>query len=219
MDPVVLDLPLARPCLVQNSPARRVPSHGTTLMGSSHAIDLVPVDAAGLAAPRGWRALFATEPPGRFPGFGVPVLAPAGGRVVAALDGLPDQVARRSAFTQFPFALGQPQRIRSGVPGVAGNHVVIEMPGGAFVALAHLRQGSVDVRVGETIPAGARIGECGNSGNSTEPHVHLQVMDAVNPALADGVPFVFRAFVERGVARAMALPAEGSIIGPAAASA
>lgn len=219
MDAVVLDLPLAGPCLVQNSPARRIPSHGTTLMGSSHAIDLVPVDAAGLAVPRGWRALFATEPPDRFPGFGVPVLAPAGGRVVAALDGLPDQVARRSAFTQFGYALGQPQRIRGGVPAVAGNHVVIELAGGSFVALAHLQRGSVGVRVGETITAGARIGACGNSGNSTEPHVHLQVMDTVNPALANGVPFVFRAFRERGVARAMALPAEGSIIEPAATSA
>lgn len=214
MDTVVLDLPLAGPCLVRNSPARRIPSHGTTLMGSSHAIDLVPVDAAGLAVPRGWRALFATEPPDRFPGFGVPVLAPAGGRVVAALDGLPDQVARRSAFTQFGYALGQPQRIRGGVPAVAGNHVVIELPGGAFVALAHLQRGSVGVRVGETIAVGARIGACGNSGNSTEPHVHLQVMDAVNPGLANGVPFVFRAFRVRGMTYTSAVPTEGAIVEP-----
>jgi len=215
MDAVVLGLPLAGPCLVQNSPARRVPSHGTTLMGSSHAIDLVPVDAAGHSAPRGRRSLFGTELPDHFPGFGVPVLAPAAGRVVAALDGLPDQVARRSPFAQLPFVLGQSQRIRGGVSAMAGNHVIIELPGArAFVALAHLRRGSVDVRVGETIQLGARIGACGNSGNSTEPHVHLQVMDAVNPGLAQGVPFVFRAFRVRGMAYTSAVPAEGAIVEP-----
>ena len=98
---------------------------------------------------------------------------------------------------------------------MAGNHVIIELPGArAFVALAHLRRGSVDVRVGETIQLGARIGACGNSGNSTEPHVHLQVMDAVNPGLAQGVPFVFRAFRVRGMAYTSAVPAEGAIVEP-----
>src|SRR3954447_17973938 len=74
---VVLGLPLAGRCLVQNSPARRVPSHGTDVMASTYAIDFVPVDGQGRsAAKRDWRALLSNEPPERFFGFGAPVLLP-----------------------------------------------------------------------------------------------------------------------------------------------
>jgi len=214
MEPVVLELPLAGPCLVQNSPARRIPSHGTDAMGSSHAIDLVPVGPNGRSATRGWNSIAGFEQPDRFVGFGMPVLSPADGRVVAVLDGAPDHVARRSVFTLVPYALGQGRRLRSGIEMIAGNHVVIELPGGGpFVALVHLKRGSLRVRVGDAVRAGEPIAEVGNSGNSTEPHVHLQVMDAADPMRARGVPFVFRAFRERGALRSRAIPAEGSLVG------
>lgn len=94
---LALGLPLAGRSLVQNSPARRVPSHGTDVMATTYAIDLVPVDAQGRsAAVRDWRTLLSTEPPERFMGFGAPVLAPLGGTVVHIRDQEPDHHARRS---------------------------------------------------------------------------------------------------------------------------
>ena len=68
--------------LTQNSPANRVPSHGTTLLATSFAIDFVPVDEAGRTAPITFRSLLRPEPAGRFPGFGRPILAPIQGVVV-----------------------------------------------------------------------------------------------------------------------------------------
>lgn len=213
MDAVVLELPLAGPCLVQNSPARRIPSHGTELMGSSHAIDLVPVDERGRTAARGWRSVAGWEPPDRFVGFGMPVLSPVDGRVAAVLDGVADHVARRSVLSLVPYAAGQARRLRDGIRMIAGNHVVIELPDrGVFVALVHLKLGSLRVRVGDPVRVGQQLAECGNSGNSTEPHVHLQAMDAVDPMGARGVPFVFREFRERGVLRTRAIPGEGAIV-------
>ena len=218
---VALGLPLAGRCLVQNSPARRVPSHGTDVMATTYAIDLVPVDARGRsAAERDWRTLLATEPPERFLGFGAPVLAPAGGTVVYIHDGEPDHPARRSRLALVPYMLGQAGRLRRGATALAGNHVVLKLAAGrAYVALVHLQRGSIRVGQGQVVQPGQQLAACGNSGNSTEPHVHLQVMDGADPMTASGVPMAFTRFREyrRGTNRIVEfdLPAEGSVIEPA----
>ena len=220
-EPVTLSLPLAGRALVQNSPARRVPSHGTSLMASTYAIDLVPVDSLGRrTAGRDWRTLLSTEPPERFVGFGAPVLAPAGGTVVHVHDGEPDHPARRSQLALVPYMLGQADRFRLGTVGIAGNYVVLELEDQrGFVAMVHLQRGSIRVSQGDVVRRGQHLAACGNSGNSTEPHLHLQVMDGADPMAAAGVPMGFDRFLEhhRGVTRLVesGLPAEGSIIEPA----
>lgn len=70
--------------------------------------------------------------------------------------------------------------------------MVIEVEPGAFAVVAHLRRGSVTVGPGDRVRAGQAIAECGNSGSSTEPHVHLQVMDRPRPWLAAGLPIALR---------------------------
>ncbi|MGD9571252.1 MAG: M23 family metallopeptidase [Thermoleophilia bacterium] len=189
---VVLAVPIRGPCRVENSPADRVPSHGTEMFGSSHAIDLVPVGDDGRSAPPRRRWALRPEPPERFAGFGRPVLAPAAGEVVLVHDGEPDHEARRSIVTLIPYILGQRRRARRGPGALAGNHLVIAMgPAGPYVLLAHLRRGSLRAAPGGTVSVGEHVAGCGNSGNSTEPHVHLQVSDSTDWPRARGVPFVF----------------------------
>jgi len=189
---MLLRFPFTGRWVAQNSPADRVPSHGTNLFGSAHAIDFVMLDDRGRSAPRTARAVFATEPPERFIGFGAPILAPIDGTVVDTHDGEPDHEARRSPFTLIPYALGQARRVREGIPAVAGNHVVIAAsPSGPYVLLAHLRRGSVHVRAGDSVSTGDPVGECGNSGNSTGPHVHVQASDSDDWATARAVPIAF----------------------------
>lgn len=170
-----------------------MPSHGTDAFGSSHAIDLVPVDERGRSAPRTWRALVAAEPPETFIGFGRPILAPAAGRVALVHDGEPDHDARRSQLALVPYMLGQGRRAQRGAVGLAGNHVVLAIGAdGPFVLLAHLQRGSVQVQPGQQVSEGLQLARCGNSGNSTEPHLHLQVSDSTDWESARGCPFAFR---------------------------
>jgi hypothetical protein len=221
--PIQLTLPFAGPWLVQNSPARRVPSHGTDLFGERYAIDFVGVDDRGrTAAPGGWGARFGTEPPERFVGFGRPVLAPVSGIVVAVHDGEVDHEGRRSQLALLAYALGQAARVRAGPTAVAGNHVILRLVGGAgYVALVHLRAGSIRVGVGEAMTAGQALALCGNSGNSTQPHLHLQAMDSLDLANAKGLPISFTSYRERAkrfgpfTVRATGVPAEGAIVAPA----
>jgi hypothetical protein len=118
--------------------------------GNGHAVDIVAIDAVGSRA-----SGVLPEDPAAYRIFGVRVLAPCAGNVVAAVDGVRD--------------LPVPQQ---DLENKAGNHVILEC-GGVHVVLAHFRQGSLRVEHGETVEAGEWIGSVGNSGMSTEPHLHI----------------------------------------------
>ena len=195
--PVVLALPFTQSWLAVNTPARRVPSHGAHFGGQTYALDFVAVDERRRSSDvRDWRSVLTAEPVDRFLGFGRPILAPANGRVVAVHDGEPDLTARRSPIVALPYLLTQGSRIRRGFEAVVGNHIIVELDDpGTYVLLAHLRQGSVAVARGDWVTTGQPIGECGNSGNSTQPHLHLQVMDRVDLVHSRGLPVAFRDYV------------------------
>jgi Peptidase family M23 len=119
--------------------------------------------------------------------FGHPILAPAAGRVLVALDSFPENT---------------PGRTPPGYRG-PGNFVVIDHHTGEYSVLAHLRRGSVVVTGGQDVAAGAQIGECGNNGLSNHPHLHYQLQ--VDPRPGGSVaPAQFRRyradgqFVDRG---------------------
>ena len=217
---VVLALPFRGTWLARNSPARRVPSHGTDLFATTYAIDFVAVRGRRTAATRDWRTALATEPAERFYAFGQPILAPASCTVVSVHDGEADHQARRSQLTLLRYAVGQAGRARRGAGALAGNHVVLALDGGAgYVVLAHLRAGSLRVQPGDPLTAGAVVGACGNSGNSTQPHVHVQVMDVADPFTARGLPIAFRdyrAWPRRGspVDVDHGIPAESEVVEP-----
>lgn len=195
LDPVVLMLPFRGTWRARNSPARRVPSHGTHLFATTYAMDFIAVRGRRTATTRDWRTLLSTEPVDRFFAFGQPILAPAASRVVSVHDGEADHVARRSQLALVPYALTQAARVRGGAGAIAGNHVLLELEDhGGYVVLAHLRAGSIRVREGESVAAGQELAACGNSGNSTQPHLHIQVMDSADPFTARGLPMSFREY-------------------------
>lgn len=216
----VISLPFTGLWLARNSPARRVPSHGSDLLGERYAIDFIGVDDRRRTADRSdWRTLLSTEPMERFFAYGRPILAPADGVVVRVHDGEIDHAGRRSQLTLLPYMLGQPARLRQGVGAIAGNYVIIALrDSGAFVGLAHLRANSVCVAVGEKVTTGQYVAACGNSGNSTQPHVHVQVMDSPDLSVARGMPMAFRRFREwrsgtrQFRIREFGLPGEGAVV-------
>ena len=214
-EPVVVALPFVGRWRALNSPARRVPSHGVDLLGQRYAIDFVGVDERHRdSAVTDWRTRLHTEPAERFFAFGRPILAPADGVVVAVHDGEPDHEARRSQLALVPYMLGQSGRLRQGTAAIAGNHVVVKLrESGAFAALVHLRRESLRVGVGDAVTSGQQLGECGNSGNSTQPHVHVQLMDSADLTAARGVPVAFRGYREWGVGTDHPVPIDTGIPG------
>lgn len=189
-DSIDLEYPFTGRWLARNSPADRVPSHGTTLFATSYAIDFVPVSSKGRSAPVRFTSLLRPEPPENFSGFGRRLLAPLKGAVVAVHDTEPDHPAYRGV-PSIMYAMTQRRRAAAGWVALAGNHLLIENDDGV-VALCHLQQGSIEVRPGQRVDVGDTLGRCGNSGNSTEPHVHVQAIDNRDVDRAHAMRLTFR---------------------------
>jgi hypothetical protein len=182
-----------------NSPADRMPSHGTDMLGQRHAIDLIKVD--GRRNPHFHRAstLRTTVlgvPTRECYAWGEPVHTPMDGEVIVAVDGVgePNRVHPvlnlfRTLWTGLTF---RPDDL----PRVMGNHVVIRS-GDLFAAFVHLAPGTVQVSAGQTVGSGDVLGRVGHTGNSTSPHLHFQLMDSPDPMTARGVAFVFREYEVR----------------------
>ncbi|MEV8339512.1 M23 family metallopeptidase [Leucobacter sp. NPDC077196] len=178
--------------LGMNSPATKVPSHGVRMYGQAHAIDLV-AEPANPAA--GVRPAFGDGPAMRanadYPAFGKPVRAMMSGTVVRASGWRRDHRARSTTTAVIYMMFEGAVREVGGAGFIIGNHVTIRGAHGTYALVAHLQRGSLMVSVGDTVQAGDVIARCGNSGNSSEPHVHAQLMDRASPLRAIGVPMAF----------------------------
>ena len=152
-----------------------LPIHGTLKAFEQFAIDYVQLGPNNAILNGPPQAL------GSYWGYGAPVLAAAPGVVVEVVDGLPDQQLVGTVAPGLPLA------------DYGGNSVIEDIGGGRYIGYAHFVPGSIPawVRKGARLRPGDLIGHVGNSGNSTAPHLHFQVMDS--PSFLDtmGLPFVF----------------------------
>jgi hypothetical protein len=92
--------------------------------------------------------------------FGDPLLAVADGRVTAALGSRPDLPVGGRTWDE-----------------MEGDYVILDIGGGHYVLYGHMKQGSVRVEAGDLVRRGQMIGQVGDSGNSDEPHLHIQVQN------------------------------------------
>jgi hypothetical protein len=79
----------------------------------------------------------------------------------------------------------------------AGNHVIVEMEGKRYAMYAHFAPNSIPVHVGDSVKTGQLLGKLGNSGSSSAPHLHFQVMDQPSSLDARGLPYVFDRITRR----------------------
>ncbi|MFI9059914.1 M23 family metallopeptidase [Streptomyces anulatus] len=195
--PVEVGPPVAGRWTALNSPADKVPSHGTHVYGQTYAIDIVADPEAGEGEPParptfGWVWPFFRRNRA-FPAFGAPLLAVADATVVKASDGQRDHLSRNSlpALAYLMLIEGNVRSIL-GAHRIIGNHVILDLGEGTFAVYAHVQRGSLRVKAGDTVRAGQRLGRVGNSGNTTEPHLHFHLMDGPDLDNARGVPFTWR---------------------------
>jgi hypothetical protein len=152
------------------------PINGSLLVPQRFAIDWAMLDAQN----RAW-----VGDPTKltsYIGYGQPEIAAARGVVVSSVDGIKDNT---------------PQGTLEDLPSIVetvGNHVIVRIAPGRFLLYGHMKRGSVRVKLGQHVRAGQMLGEVGNSGNSSTPHLHFQVLTRPTFFPSDSVPFTFRRF-------------------------
>ncbi len=119
--------------------------------------------------------------------YGADIIAVADGTVVDALNNLDDQK---------PGQLPDPKTIT--VENVDGNHVVLDLGGGAYAFYAHMIKDSVVVHKGEHVKRGQLLGKLGNSGNTSAPHLHFHLMDGPSVLGSQGIPYEIDSFALNG---------------------
>jgi peptidase M23-like protein len=185
-DTVVLDPPFRGEWYVFQGGRSALVNHHFPLRSQRHALDLLKpreIDRTG-------QERSASPALETYPSFGQTLYAPAAGRVVRAVNDRPDMAIGKTDSKQ-----------------IVGNHVTIDIGGGRYVLMAHLMQNSVLVEPGEEVRSGQAIGRCGNSGNTSEPHLHLQAQSDAD-FQAEGLrtyPIAFRGVVRRRAGRSESL--------------
>ena len=169
--PVDLQLPLDGPVTVAWGGPTRAVNYHVSSPAERWAYDLL-VTAHGRSYREDGRSLE------DYYAYDLPVRAPAAGRVVAVHDGAPDASPGRA----------EPRRR-------GGNTIVLEIAPAHYLVIAHLRDGSIRVRTGDRVRLGDLVARVGNSGNSSEPHLHLHLQDAPEPNAGEGIPFFFSQYV------------------------
>jgi len=129
--------------------------------------------------------------------WGEAILAPADGTVTSVVSGLPDNA---------------PGVMDSRNP--AGNHIIIDFDNEEYALFAHLQNGSIGIAEGEDVEAGQPIGRCGNSGNTSEPHLHFHLQDSDTFGDGDGKPAFFYNYRSNGTRVARGEPVRGETISP-----
>ncbi len=124
-----------------------------------------------------------------------PIRAPGSGTVVAAVDGVDDN---------------QPVTMNPSQP--LGNHVIVDHGNGEYSFLAHFKKGSVKVETGSRVGSGDLLGLCGNSGNSSEPHLHYHLQTTADFGQGEGLPVQFRSFLADGEAVSRGEPVRGQTV-------
>lgn len=120
-----------------------------------------------------------------------PIYSVAPGKVVEATDGLPENVPHSGKYA-----------IPIDFNNAAGNHVVVEIAPSRYVLYAHMRPGTLSVKVGDVVKAGDLLGRVGNTGSSTEPHLHMHIDDQPSFLAGNGVPYEFAHGKESGAVEA-----------------
>ena len=171
-DAVVIDLPFEGVWFVASGGRSPLVNGHYPLRVQRHALDLFQVVDG--KTHRGGADLLTN-----YYTYGKRLQSPGDGIVTAVIDSRPDAPVGDSD-------LEHPE----------GNIVVIDIGGGRYVLYAHLKQGSARVRVGDRVVSGQDIGLVGDSGNSDEPHLHIQVQSSPSFEIGDDdletFPILFR---------------------------
>jgi hypothetical protein len=152
---------------------------GRERVSERHALDLTRIDRVGA-----YRDGDRTDPDSWF-AWDVEVRSPAMGTVVSVRDGVADNRLLATGGVE------RGERDLDDAAFLLGNHVVLDIGRGVHMVVAHLREGSIDVQPGDAVWEGALLGRIGLSGQTSYPHLHIQLQRGPDVLDAVPVPLVF----------------------------
>lgn len=167
-----------------------VPVDGRINGGERYAVDFSKFDLTARPIAdlvKGEQATFTGDPTQNesYYGFGQPVLAVADAEVVTVVNDMPEA----PPHTFLPgLSLGD----------LGGNRVVLKLRDGVYAFYGHLKTGSVTVAPGDRVRTGQAIAELGNSGNTSEAHLHFGLMAGPLPLTDTNLAWVIDAFTYDG---------------------
>jgi murein DD-endopeptidase MepM/ murein hydrolase activator NlpD len=189
-DPILIGPPLTGPnwvavngcCRLSPHRGAMIPIGGRINASERYAVDWARLDLTDIQAGENLQS-FSGDPGDNADYFTYdqPVLAVADGEVAVVSDGFPDMT---------------PNVQQDDLPlkDYGGNYVVLKISESVYAFYAHLKSGSMKVDVGDRVQLGDEIGRTGNSGNTSEAHLHFHVMDGISPLTAGNLPFEITAF-------------------------
>jgi hypothetical protein len=119
--------------------------------------------------------------------YDAPIYSVADGTVVDMMDGIAENTPHSGKYA-----------VDIDFINAGGNHVVVDIGGNRYAFYAHMRPGSVKVKMGERVKTGQILGHVGNTGSSTEPHLHMHLVDHPSFLAGHGVPYEFASFSASG---------------------
>jgi Peptidase family M23 len=179
-DPIVIHSPLlGKNWLAANGPSntsshRRamLPINGQPHIGQRYAIDWIQLGDDG-------KAFSGDEHDNKsYHAWDREIHAVADGKIIEVKDGIPENVPNSGKLA-----------VQMTYDTLPGNHIIQQLSEDHYAAYAHLRPGTIKVKVGDTVHTGDVIAHLGNTGNSSEPHLHFQVCDAPSFPASEGLPF------------------------------
>ena len=110
--------------------------------------------------------------------YGKDIIAPADGEVV-------------KVSKQYKDSRVDGKNVYCDAPDIWGNSITIKHKECEYSMIAHLMPNSITINVGDTVKQGEVIAKCGNSGNTSMPHIHFQLQSSKNAFLSSGIPIAF----------------------------
>ena len=170
---VKYSLPFSGSWTVVNGGIKKVTSHSWSIPTQRYAYDFLILDEIGKSHEGD------VGNPNHYYCYGKEILAPADGEVIEVGSGHPDSLISKNG------------QIDCSAHDLRGNHILIRHAEGEYSLMAHLQPDSIRVRKGDMVRRGQWIACCGNSGNSSEPHLHFQLQDGESFFNSAGLPIEF----------------------------